>query len=72
MGKYYDAQVAVREAWRRNFGHYPMDDPALEHWQREVDRHLQTVLDQAEEIEILKSELEALELEKQHVLGVPS
>ncbi len=70
MSNYYDAQVAVREAWKRVEGKYPMDDSGLDHWQRVADRHLQTVLDQAEEIANLTGVIERLSMRVE--VGVPS
>ncbi len=61
MSNYYDAEVDVREAWKREFGHYPMDDQELDYWQRVADRHLQTILDQAETIKKLEDKISALE-----------
>ena len=53
----YRARIAVREAWKHNFGKYPMDDPELGFEKRREDQDTAYIQQLAEEVRRLRAVL---------------
>lgn len=55
------ARVATREAWKRNYGKYPMDDPGLKFDQRLADQDVAYMLQLQERIAAMEARIAELE-----------
>lgn len=60
MSSRITSRVAVREAWKREYGKYPMDDPGLSSDRRQADQDVAYMQQLKKQAQALREALAAL------------